>query len=320
MYHRLARSIVYFGIVIGLLSALGNFLTTFEVYAHLQPWVVFLLTVFVMISLAGRLWISRTILLIILSYHIYATFPYISFSAAHLSLITDSPSFRVVQFNINAANSHWQNIRDRVITTHPDILVVCEANNNALLYLRELSDEYPYRIEVGRWLDTALYDVSGTILWSKYPFIVDKPIILKEGRIQGCYAMVDIDGHPTAIYATHLHSPVSDRQISFRDNGLKEITERIQNDSTKNTFLIGDMNQTLWSSVMRKLKKETGFQTVYKGHMFLSSWPSQTYPIGIGIDHIFYRGDMECTKVISGASAGSDHRMLIADFRFKNFK
>lgn len=48
--------------------------------------------------------------------------------------------------------------------------------------------------------------------------------------------------------------------------------------------------------------------------MFLTTWPSSTYPFGIAIDHMFYRGVLSHRAVNSLPGRGSDHRMLVAEF------
>ncbi len=309
------RLILYLALIVSILCGLGNYLPRFEFVAHLQPWILAGITAMCVIAILKRYWVVSSLLLITTLYHVAFTASYISL---HSLFPRDTSKdhglpFRVLQFNINADNGRFDDLATAMEHAEADLMVICEANVHILGRLDHLHSTYPYRIEVARWPNDSILGVSGTILWSKYPFVHSNPLTLKEGNVQACHAVVEIEGQKVSIYAVHLLAPRTEAQIGDRDAGTHELAELLASDPEPNAMIIGDLNQSVWTPAARKLIKTARLQSILKGRMFMSTWPGSIYPFGIAIDHILYRGSMSCIGTGTLDGIGSDHRMLVAE-------
>ncbi len=309
---------LYLTFLLGLCSALGNHLPFFEFFAHIQPWVLMIITLSCALALIQKRRIVCVLLLLVCLYHIAFTAPYLSFDFLGTKQIPESQTlrtFRILQFNINADNSRHDDLAVAVERAEPDLMVICEANLHILDRLSHLHSVYPYRIEVGRWPNASLLDASGTVLWSKFPFVESEPLVLEKGKIQICHATLSLgDAFPAiSIYAAHLLAPRTKQQIMDRNNGLMELTQLLKADKHPTAMLIGDLNQSVWTPGTRNLMKQAHLSSVLKGRMFLSTWPDSTYPFGVAIDHILFRGNLSCVGTGTLDGMGSDHRMLVAE-------
>jgi len=315
------RILHYAGFFLGLLGALGNHLEPLESFAHFQPWILLLACLLSILAVFSRLWITSGLLLLVVIYHGILMAPYLSFSdlrsepidASTASVPTDR--IRVLQFNINADNGRSDDLASAVEQLDADIIVICEANVHLLDRLEHLHEKYAYRVEAARWPNTTIHGVSGTVIWSTFPLRASEIIELEKGDVLICKAIANIEQTEVSLYGVHLLAPRTDEQIIQRNEGLEEIAQLIAVDPNKNILLIGDLNQSLWTPNARKFLKATQLKSILKGHMFLSTWPSSTYPFGIAIDHMLYKGNLECLAVASLEGTGSDHRKLVAEFQ-----
>jgi len=289
----------------------------FEAVAHLQPWVLMALILISIIACIRKNWGFASVLLPFATYHIVFTSSFIAFPAKSKTE-TRQTEFRVLQFNINADNPRFDDLAEAIKQTDADIFVICEANNHVMDRLADAKDRYPFHIEVGRWPNETLFNVSGTALWSKYPFVSKESLVLEKGRIQVCHAIASISGTEVSIYAAHLLAPRSELQTHVRNAGTIELAQLLIKDPHPNALLIGDLNQTVWTHSARTLLKTANMHSVLKGKMFLATWPESLFPFGIAIDHILYRGSMMCRNLYTGDGRGSDHAMLVAEMTITN--
>ena len=297
--------------MIGTLCIGGNWFGSLDLLSHLQFWIALLLIPGVIVSLILKKRIFSVWLLILAGYHLWIVFPYLPKPA---KAIEHKPEdvLTVIQYNMNANNTEYPSIVKAIEKTDPDLFVICEANNHILGRLAHLKEKYPWRIQVGRWPNSTLPASSGTILWSKYPFVSEETLTLDKGYIQLLHTIVKYREIPIDVFALHLPSPVTSLQSRRRNDGIREITHLVQ--GHRNALVIGDFNNTLWSAAIRKFMRDTGLRSVYRFEGVKASWPSPLGPFGIAIDQIFYSDMLQPIDVESLGAFGSDHRMLKAQF------
>lgn len=312
------RLFCYTGLVIAVAGALSHHLPlhALEILGHLHPWVLTSTLLLAMIALLRQFWFVGWMLTAMAAYHLVFTLPYLTLGAFQSPAPHQDGNMelRVLQFNINANNPHYDALAHAIEAAEADILVLCEANVHVLDRLSHLHELYPYRIEVARWPRQTILGVSGTVLWSRHPFLSSRSVELAQGNIQMCVALISIAETELSVYALHLLAPRTESQIEQRDQGMQELAQLIADDSQTNILLIGDLNQSIWTPAGRRLLEATRLKSILKGRIFMPTWPSFTYPFGIAIDHILYRGALSCKGVNSLDGNGSDHRMLVADF------
>lgn len=315
------RILHYVGFLLGVIGALGNHLEPFESFTHFQPWILLLMCLLSIVAIFSRHWISSGLLLLAVIYHSIFMAPYFGFQSFRPSPLhssntsTAAEKIRVVQFNINADNPRYDELATAVEKLDADIMVICEANVHLLDRLEHLHQKYAYRLEAARWPKTTILGVSGTVIWSTVPLQDSEIIELEKGGVLICRATATIQQTQISLYGVHLLAPRTDEQIIQRNEGLEEIAQLIASDPNENILLVGDLNQSLWTPHARKFLKTTRLKSVLEGRMFLSTWPTSTYPFGIAIDHMLFTGDLECQSVASLEGTGSDHRKLVAEFQ-----
>lgn len=306
------------GLGIAATGALSHHLThpVLEAFAHLQPWVLTATLAFALIAVLRQHAVLSIALTLMGAYHLSFTHAQLGFDSLSPSprQVEAQPNLRALQFNINADNPHYDAVAEAIGAAEADIIVICEANVHVLGRLEHLHEQYPHRIEAARWPRQSILGVSGTVLWSRFPFIDSQIHELAKGNIQICRATIDFHGTAIGIYAAHLLAPRNATQIDQRDLGMQELGQLIAQDPVPNTLLIGDLNHSIWTPPTRHLLRVTGMRSVLNGRMFLSTWPSATYPFGIAIDHMLFRGTLHDRAVNSLPGHGSDHRMLVAEF------
>lgn len=287
-----------------------------EIFAHFQPWVMTLTLALALVAVLRQFaWLALALTTAGI-YHLLFMLPYLSFDALQRQQPDSGslPTLRVLQFNINADNAHYDAVAAAIEAADADVMIICEATVHVLDRLEHLHEQYPHRIEAARWPRQSILGVSGTVLWSRFPFSDSETLELAQGNIQICRATAMVHGTSLRVYAAHLLAPRSDTQILQRNQGMHELAQLIASDPVPNTLLIGDLNQSVWAPPTRKLLQSTQMSSILQGHMFLTTWPSSTYPFGIAIDHMFYRGVLSHRAVNSLPGRGSDHRMLVAEF------
>ncbi len=136
---------------------------------------------------------------------------------------------------------------------------------------------------------------------------------------------VNVGGYPFSLYSVHLKSHFGGQSADIRRQaeagGLNSIVTREMGDfDSKNFLVMGDFNDRPHTETMAIARGERG------GSPLTSTTPKEviTYPhrkYAGQIDHILMPEHMEDnlvgTEVVQGsdASRGSDHRMLIAEFK-----
>lgn len=298
--------------VIGTLCGIGNWVRVLDVFSHFQMWLTPALLIGFFFSSSSHHRFIPLWLLVLFVYHLLIIISYLPKPIVSSKPESAETCLTVLQYNMNANNSSYKLIINRIAEISPDILVICEANHHLLDRMTHLHETYPYRISAARWPNQTIIGVSGTILWSKFPFLSNESITLEKAHIQILHAIIQFGESPTQVIAAHLPSPVTSLQTRRRNDGMQEIKNLLSDKMP--TLVIGDFNNTVWAAGMRKFIRTTHLQSVYRAQGIKATWPSATYPIGLSIDHIFFSKEWTVLKTESLDGCGSDHRMLFSKF------
>ena len=228
------RMLCIIGLGVAIAGGLSHHLPVhpIEVFAHFQPWVLTLTLALALLAVLRQFaWLALALTAAGI-YHLLFALPYLSFDALQRQQPDSGslPTIRVLQFNINADNPHYDAVAASIEAADADVMIICEATVHVLDRLKHLHNQYPHRIEAARWPRQSILGVSGTVLWSRFPFSDSETLELAQGNIQICRATAEVHGTSLRIYAAHLLAPRSDAQILQRNQGMEAVVTGVDRD------------------------------------------------------------------------------------------
>lgn len=122
----------------------------------------------------------------------------------------------------------------------------------------------------------------------------------------------EVDGLPVRVLGTHVVSPRTSPRATRRNAMLEWIPGWVSGGSSP-AVVIGDLNATPWSPVLRRVTGEAGLVDSQLGHGFQPSYPASLRWFGLPIDHVLHTRDLTTVERHLGPSLGSDHRMVHAE-------
>lgn len=214
------------------------------------------------------------------------------------------PSFRLLSFNIdndNFANS--DKIGDFVVGSKADVVAISEAAP-LLSQMARLTKIYPYRIGCG-----VMTDICDSLLLSKRPFLTQSMrslSVLWQNRL--IMATIDLDGRKVAFASAHLSKPYFDEFHEYELN----ILHYVLNATKEPLLLSGDFNASVIEPDMQQFLARSALKHVFPEP---ATWPIETGPLGIAIDHVFARAPVQLKSVRQIPDAmGSNHYGLMTEF------
>jgi endonuclease/exonuclease/phosphatase (EEP) superfamily protein YafD len=218
--------------------------------------------------------------------------------------VSAQPSFRLLSFNIdndNFANS--EKIGDLVVNSKADVVEIFEASP-LLSQMARLTEVYPYRIGCG-----VMTTECDSLLLSKRPFLTQSMrslSVLWQNRF--IMATIDMDGQKVAFATAHLSKPYFDEFHGYELSILYHILH-----TTKEPLLLaGDFNAAVIAPDMQEFLSRTSLRHVFPEP---ATWPIESGPLGIAIDHVFARAPLQLKSVRQIPDGmGSNHYGLMTEF------
>ncbi|MDP6908103.1 MAG: endonuclease/exonuclease/phosphatase family protein, partial [Flavobacteriales bacterium] len=211
------------------------------------------------------------------------------------------------QFNLYHHNDAINESIDTILLSQADVVTIQELNSRWSEKLKkELKSSHPFVIEE-TW-DNCCYGIG---LYSKFPITSHE--IVHFDSIPAIEAILDVRGKAVTVISLHTQAPAFPNKTPVRNAQLNLISEII-NKNEKPCVLVGDFNIVPWDGFFKQFLKRTAMKRVRIGLQ-------PTYPMDLGIplipiDHILYSKEFEPTSCETVNIPGSDHKGLIAGFRF----
>lgn len=219
----------------------------------------------------------------------------------------------LLQFNVNSSNQNYSAFNELVERLKPDLLCVEEIGPGWERNLSALKASYPYQIVRSR------ADNFGIALLSKFPFEAQL-IPFGAAGVPTVWAKVfiELQSRATALelVVTHPLPPVSPDYTKMRDSQLKLMAAKIK-ETQGNLILAGDLNSTPWTYAFKDLLRDSALSDTRAAHPSLDmqcSWPAAFWPLRLPIDHVLYRGNLQCLERRIEADCGSDHLPVYVRF------
>jgi len=209
-----------------------------------------------------------------------------------------SQPLKIFIHNIHRNNNAYQEYQQQLINHFkPDIIALFEVTPEFIKETRDLSKNYPYKIELPS------NDNYGFLILSKYE-ISDWSIIEDEDIPVTIHLF--LPQKKIKIFFVHLPPPIVPDLWDIQNRTLVKMTSQIKKDHTP-VIVAGDFNLTPWSFSLNKFANDSGLNIVNASKInFSATWPS---PLSIlPIDHVFSSIPLE---VQIGPTLKSDHHSLI---------
>jgi len=215
-----------------------------------------------------------------------------------------TPAFRFVSFNQYVGNGKPREVGRWLEQSQADVVAVLELSSpQAVQELSSALPSYPHvHAGFGRWADVTMF--------SRWPILEARFVELAPGGGQALKLRVDWRAQPVSVVGVHLHWPIGEANVRFRNAELQGLAELAR--GTREPLLIGgDFNITQWSPVFDAAFAASTLQDCARGQGLVTSWPSFFPPAAIRIDHCLASRDWRVLRVSSGPSLGSDHRPMV---------
>lgn len=219
-----------------------------------------------------------------------------------LPIVADSPTVRVLSYNVLASNPLGDRLADYMIKTAPDLMVVMESAA-IRSQLSRLAAEFPYHAGCdleGRNCDLMVFSRTplADVNVYKLPWL---------NRLRLVTAKTTIGGRDVTMVGLHLTKPYFDEiawgELQFARQVLRRIDGPI--------ILAGDFNAAAWSETIARFVSDAGLAPPpnYPG-----TWPVELGMLGVPIDNMYTRGSAVISRIDAIPDAiGSNHLGILAD-------
>jgi endonuclease/exonuclease/phosphatase (EEP) superfamily protein YafD len=218
--------------------------------------------------------------------------------------------------NVKHSNDQYEKLIAYVKEEAPDIATFPEVNKQWAEKLTALNESLPYAKVEAEELG------SGLALYSKIKLESAARDELGLSWRPGIQVSFKLEN--TLVHLLALHPPTPTEAINFppRNQQFQAATERLRNWPAPK-ILIGDLNDTMWSSYHSPMMKQANLVNARQGHGIVPSWPAwlMFQPLMIPIDHCLVSPEIVVVGLRAGKNIGSDHLPLIVELVIpKNLK
>lgn len=211
--------------------------------------------------------------------------------------VDDGDSIKILSVNLYSQNKNFNAIKWLVEVSNPDFIVFLETNRKWLQELKVLEETYPFFISEPR------EDNFGVTVFSRLKMESPKVKFFRS-EIPFIETLVEKGDTSLRVFAIHAVPPISREYKFLRDDQMAFIAKEVA-ESEISTLVIGDMNDTPWSSTFQRFLKDS--QTKLAGiDLFSGTWPAGFGPFAIHLDHAFVK-NVRVSGFSTQSSVGSDH-------------
>ncbi len=190
-----------------------------------------------------------------------------------------------------------------------DVLVLLEVDGHwsGVLESEAFRSGYPERVIIPR------AGQFGIALLSRHPIIHHVVHDYALPSVPYVEAWLDVDGCPLHVLAVHAFPPVTPAALGARDGELDAVAARVVPDAL--TIVAGDLNATLYSPALRRLRRETGLRDSRRGFGRQPTWMPWLGPLGLDLCQAMVSETIGVVSRFRGPRFGSDHRPVFVDAR-----
>ena len=289
-----------------LLGYFGKFNRFFELTNHFRLQYFIGALIGMVVTLLLRKWRWALVAFGCLFLNALHIFPWFSFSGSPIKL--GGQRIKLVQANVRYNNDQYDRVIAYLKQESPDIAVLQEVTETWAQHLAPLNELFQSaRIEPQG-------HGTGIALYSKFRFSKAETLNLCADCRLSLYAQINLGTTPVNVMTIHPPTPIGARDFADRNRQFEAVATYLNSLATPK-ILIGDFNDTVWSSYHAQLLQQSQLVNVRKGSGLLPSWPSWLIfkPLMIPIDQCLVSPEIKVAAVKTGENIGSDHLPLVVE-------
>lgn len=223
----------------------------------------------------------------------------------------ETPSLRVMSFNLLSDNERYSAVIDYIDSMQPDLVLLHEASRPWEVALE--SAGLDYQIIRARSDDL----IFGTLALVRGGGAEAVSFGFSSTSPRAVEVSFTPSGWPEPVYVLGVHplAPTDHERADLRDAQLEFAGQWAS--SQRGPFLVaGDFNSTPWSSPFRKLLASADLHNSQNGFGLQPSFSVKTnLLLRVPIDHLLHSSALEVTDRLLGPDLGSDHFPLLVDLQ-----
>ena len=218
---------------------------------------------------------------------------------------------RVLTLNVLAEHDNAAEVARYILEAEVDVALLAEVEPYFLAKLQaSLKEDYPYV------LDAAQPGYFGIVLFSKQPFVRAQTHHLGVRGHPSLEVGIVWQGTRVTLYGAHPYPPLGPRGTYRRDSELAAVGKLLSGIATP-LVVMGDLNATPWSHVLRRLMNKAGLRPTTLGHGVRPTWRLGSLAFGAPLDHVLVSSHWQVIQYEVGADVGSDHYPVVVDLVLK---
>lgn len=218
----------------------------------------------------------------------------------------DGARYRLLHMNLRFDNATPKAVLSLIGRSNADIVTLNEVSAKWQEELGFIKGAYPYQV-----ICQARARVGGVAILSRRPFMHPATASCHE-RGSLATASVVLGDRAISVAALHLGWP-----WPFGQHEQVERARPTLEKLGKTTILAGDFNATPWSETVRRVREAGAFSLP---QAVGPTWLARPLPdalrrtVGLPIDHVLIKGDLEVHSIARQGEAGSDHLPVLVEF------
>jgi endonuclease/exonuclease/phosphatase (EEP) superfamily protein YafD len=227
---------------------------------------------------------------------------------APLPRTTAEADLSLVALNVLTSTRDYDRAFDYILDSRADVLVLQEVDAAWLDALSPLRERYPHRWEAPR------VGVFGIAVYSRFEASEARVLPLGPRALPAIWAELNLPEGTVGLLAVHTVPPIDDRLRHEQMVQAGEVAALVRS-STHPVIVTGDLNATPWGRLFRALLDDTDLKRSNTLGLH-ATWPATLGPLGIPLDHALHSPGLELLAYEVGPDVGSDHRPILARYRF----
>jgi len=215
-----------------------------------------------------------------------------------------APRLRVVSYNMLSGNPHTPDAARYVVGLEPDVVVLLEATPPQI-------EAFTTALPSWHAITEPRSDAFGIAVLTRQRPSAARVVTPGPKWTPAIELALPLGERTVTIFAVHPPPPVSRDYTRTRDELLRTVS-RWAAASEDPVLVVGDLNATPWSSIMREILGEGPLRSTQR-HGLHATWPAVLGPLGLPIDHALVSGALEPVSRSVEPAFGSDHRMLLVE-------
>lgn len=225
----------------------------------------------------------------------------------------ESPSIRVMSFNLLSTNESYSEVIDYIRSIDPDLILLHEASRPWEVAIDSAGLGY----EIVRARSDDL--IFGTLALVRGDDVTAVTFGFASSSPRAVSLVYRPPGWNTSlsVLATHPLAPTDAERADLRDAQIGFATNWAAQ-QTGAFFVVGDFNATPWSYPFRRLMAGTELRNSQRGFGLQPSFPTTSnLLLRVPIDHLVHSEALEVTGRHLGPALGSDHFPLVVDLQLR---